>query len=507
MITVLCIAASLTALSLTYILSEKYSATVLVLIRVTNEESVLEKVRGFKETGGYPITHTTPDTLNATYSEIIKSWAVAERIVESIGYENLQEKPPANVLKRILKSIKTSAKTLVIKTWDILRYGRLEEEDPVQSAIAKVQRGLSAETIKNTYLLRIRARTNNPEISALIANLAAEVFIEYSKQAGGVEATAEEAFIDERLNITKDELTQTREAMEEFKRQEGITLLDVQATSLLKAMHDVKARLKDTGAVIQTLQREREEIEIQIKKIEQNQKSTVTVTKNPVLMGLRTKLADMEISRSELLAEYMPEHPKVRSIETMIQETKKKISEENERIIGSEVSQINPVYQSLIQKRTLIDTRIPSLGAKEAALEGILLEYEDELAKIPDKDKEMSRFELNTQIEQAAYSHLSLLHEDARIKAAKALSDIRVVHEAIPPTYPEGPIKVYYVGIAFIMSVIVGVGLAFFLEYTNQSMQSVEEVEDATGLPVLGTLPTVAASWSELSVWFEQEST
>jgi len=500
MILLLCLSASLAALAATYVLSEKFVAQALVLIRPTQDETI-SSATGMKEVGGFPITFNTPDTLNATYSEMITSAAVAQRIVESIGLENLREKPAANIFVRMYKAVKAFFKNLVIKTWILLQYGRIEKVDPLRATIKSVQQCLAAEPVKKTYLFRIEATTDDPRISALVANRAAEVLMEYIKEAGNVEAKVEEEFIQKRLAATGEDLAEARFAMREYKEQEGIFVLDVEATADLKALAKTEGSHKQLLADIGAVTKEREEVQRQLEKLAQEQKSKVTVAKNPVIMGLESKLVEFEVGLSELLSQYTPEHPKVVTLLTMIEETKNKIREVSERIVSNEVSEINPVYQNLLERRVQIDTKLPALRENKQALERIAEEYKANLRKLAEREKNVARLFLETQIAQSKYSHLSLLHEDAKIKSTKALSDTRVVSWAVPPAYPDGPIKIYYVFVAFFVSLIMGIGVAFFLEYVNQTARTLEEAEEAMGLPVLGALPVVSGALSDLLVY------
>ena len=68
-------------------------------------------------------------------------------------------------------------------------------------------------------------------------------------------------------------------------------------------------------------------------------------------------------------------------------------------------------------------------------------------------------------------------------------ADIRVVHEATPPAYPKGPIKIYWVLGAAALAAVLGAALAFLFEYLNIRVRTIAEAERILGIPVLATLP------------------
>jgi capsular polysaccharide biosynthesis protein len=69
-----------------------------------------------------------------------------------------------------------------------------------------------------------------------------------------------------------------------------------------------------------------------------------------------------------------------------------------------------------------------------------------------------------------------------------------------PATLPENPVSPNPVRnsiIALLLGGILGVGLAFLLEYVDDSWNSPEEVEEVTGVPTFGVIPAFAISASK----------
>jgi capsular polysaccharide biosynthesis protein len=69
-----------------------------------------------------------------------------------------------------------------------------------------------------------------------------------------------------------------------------------------------------------------------------------------------------------------------------------------------------------------------------------------------------------------------------------------------PATLPENPVSPNPVRngiVALLLGGILGVGLAFLLEYVDDSWNSPEEVEEVTGVPTFGVIPAFAISASK----------
>ncbi|MEA4883848.1 MAG: GNVR domain-containing protein [Clostridia bacterium] len=68
-------------------------------------------------------------------------------------------------------------------------------------------------------------------------------------------------------------------------------------------------------------------------------------------------------------------------------------------------------------------------------------------------------------------------------------SDIWRIDPAAVPTSPVKPRKLLNAATAGVLSVFVGVGMAFIMEFADTLMKSAEEVEAVLGLPILGAIP------------------
>ncbi|HEY3315430.1 MAG TPA: Wzz/FepE/Etk N-terminal domain-containing protein [Bacillota bacterium] len=71
------------------------------------------------------------------------------------------------------------------------------------------------------------------------------------------------------------------------------------------------------------------------------------------------------------------------------------------------------------------------------------------------------------------------------------VENVQVVDPAIEPTTPIKPRPKLNMAVAGVLGVMVGVGLAFVLEYLDNTVKSPEDVRRFLDLPVLGTIPVI----------------
>lgn len=71
----------------------------------------------------------------------------------------------------------------------------------------------------------------------------------------------------------------------------------------------------------------------------------------------------------------------------------------------------------------------------------------------------------------------------------KKVDSVSILDTAVAPTSPIKPKKAMNVLIAFMVGLMASVGLAFLLEFLDNTIKSTKDVEDILGLPVLGVIP------------------
>jgi len=101
---------------------------------------------------------------------------------------------------------------------------------------------------------------------------------------------------------------------------------------------------------------------------------------------------------------------------------------------------------------------------------------------------------LNTDPELAASIANSMAEEFSKaVIEIKKVDSVSIVDTAVTPDKPVKPNKKLNVLIAFVVGLMASVGLAFLLEYLDNTIKTSSDVEKQLGIPVLGVIPNYDA--------------
>lgn len=484
---VLTLAAGLVGLLLTYVIPEEYEASTKILIRPQKEVAFESASKAMMD---YPVSFNIPvESISQTYAEIMVSEAVATKVVETLHLDTWQPEPDPRWYVRALEWTRDWAMAAAKYTWELARYGRVEQKDPYWAAVEKVQDCLSAEPVEKTYLFELTAAPSNPHLAALIANTAASVFVDYSRKARqGEEGTAAE-FVSESLERVRGELAAARARLDDFRKVANAASLDEELSLKLEKMLKFEADLAEARKDLQETDAEIAGLRGRIEEQSAEVHSSTTMEKNPVLQELQRELARDQVELATLESTYTDAHPRVRSLKEKISETRARIDAEASQVRASDTVVINPIHQDLSRRLLERAAQRDSIAARIRALEPTLGGYQGEIDRLAGHKSELARLTLDVRVLEDSYKLVSREYEENRLAAAQAISEIRVLHPAVAPVYPAGPIKVYYAGAGLGTGLLLGIAFLLIGEYVDRRIRTREDLEELLDVPVLATVP------------------
>jgi tyrosine-protein kinase Etk/Wzc len=155
------------------------------------------------------------------------------------------------------------------------------------------------------------------------------------------------------------------------------------------------------------------------------------------------------------------------------------------------VSTNEKIVQIRMSIRQIVKNTISQLGSQLEATSEIIEKYNDQLKQLPEKERELAGLKRNAAVSAEIYTFLLQKLEEARIAKASTLSNIRVIDMAVVPQGAISPNIRLNLMLGLIAGLLLAVGIAFFLEFIDDSLKTVEEVERHINRPLYGIIPRI----------------
>ncbi len=425
-----------------------------------------------------------------------------------IGQVFVNKSPLVNLIQQ-LKSrtlAKEVAKALpleIVQTFD-LPDPLPPDFSPEKIISGRLRGSLSVDMVQGSDILKIKVRANNPKAAKVIANTYVEIMIDLNVRKKREEISSVRDFLEKQLIVFQDKLNVAEDSLRLFMEKNKITTLSDASTEILN-------RLTNTEATFNTAKTERMALEQRQRHIEQKKQElapSLTVASNSLTQRLQQKLLELELQYSTLQAQGVSgDQAEVLALKQKISQAKQELIQELLKI-AQQNELIDPLSQirNLLQESITIEVDLATYKAKEQALQRILADYETKLQMFPQQELQLARLIRSRDVNNKIYSMLLEKREETRITEAGKIGDVRIIDMAEQPGAPIKPNQRQNLALGFVLGVLMGVGLAFFLESLDTSLKSQEDIEKYLALPVLAAIPTIHSDGTNGTLSFKHKN-
>jgi capsular exopolysaccharide synthesis family protein len=329
---------------------------------------------------------------------------------------------------------------------------------------------LNVETPPNSDVMRISFEHTDPDLAAAIVNTASKIFIErsFERKTSRYEATSD--WLDRSTRELKSKVQQAEQAMADYTRRNGIFSTEGKenlTTDKLTTLHSQSTRAEMDRMLKESLY---EEVKRgRVAQLPEN-------FSDPRLGLLQAELGKLQIEAAELSVKYGPENPRVAEIEQKVKAYQEQISE-NRRTLEE---RLRADYDRSLRdersiKQALERAKGEAVQQNQAAIQFSILQSDVDTAK-------------------ALYNDFLQKTKQADLQLVEQHNNMRVIEPAEVPSSPVGPMRMRTLLIGFLVSLVGAIGLAFFLEYLDNTVKSVEDITRVAQLPTLAVIPSINAA-------------
>jgi capsular exopolysaccharide synthesis family protein len=176
---------------------------------------------------------------------------------------------------------------------------------------------------------------------------------------------------------------------------------------------------------------------------------------------------------ANLSARYQPGYTAVRQVEEQVKQLDLQLTEAKQRIVRN------------------VETQFRIARAREDDLRGALLRSKGETIQQNRESTELNLIKQKTETDRKNYEDLLQRLRQAEVESDFRPANMRIVQRAEVPIAPVRPNRVLNIGLGLLIGLALGIGMAFFIEYLNNTINTVDEVERILLLPSLGAIPSL----------------
>ncbi|MGC5796064.1 GumC family protein [Sphingomonas sp. NFX23] len=358
--------------------------------------------------------------------------------------------------------------------------------DPAKRARAAVGRltaNLDVTPVRGSNLVQLSYTDPDPARATLIVNGFTTGFMAANADRR-FEATAyARNFLQNRLNATKQRLEASERELVAYAQQKGIVQLDSGGqggargggdgpTSATGDSLSSQSLVAINGALSSAIG-ERISAEQRYRQAATNGSSSDALL-NPTVQALRAERAKLEADYRERLATFKPDFPDMVALRNRIQEIDISLRRET----GEVSSSLRSAYLAALGREAELRGQVSALRSNVLDLRGRGIGY-----TILQREVETNR---------TLYDALLQRFKEVGVAGGLGESQAGVVDAAIQPASPFRPSPIRNLAVGLIAGLVLGLGIAFVIEFIDDTVKTPEDVAAKLNLPLLGVVPKLA---------------
>lgn len=473
---------------------ETYEASTQILIKLGREQTPLPSP--MSDQGPLSVAKR-PEDMNSEI-QILKSRFLIEKVIRHLQDPLLT--PPAEPptfmvrLKAALQAAGRQIKDLVL---DILvGLDMTKKLTPLQLEILSAQESLQVEPVRGSDVIEVRFQARDPQVAARVVNTLLDFYLEHHITV--YKTPQARQFFERELAARREKLREYEQARAAFKQQWGLISLDEQKSLLLRQLAQIQTKAYEVQGDMAHDEAKGKVLARQAAVLSPSVRLSSETKPNPVVDSLKEKKLALELRRGELLTKYAAESRPLQHVEAEIAAVETRLAREEAMVSGAGVAGINPVHQRVEGLRLETQAGLAGLQTRHREHDRQLQGLAQRVADLDAKEMELKRLEREISLAEDVYRLYRKRAEEARISEAmdlERIANVTIISPALPPIKPVKPRKLLTLALAVVFSSLVGIGLAFVLEYFDRSIKTEDDVQRRLELPVLAVIPEVNG-WS-----------
>ena len=346
--------------------------------------------------------------------------------------------------------------------------GATNEDRMIDALLSRVD----VSTLGRSHVLSVKAESQNPATAAAIANALAERYLDYQRRDKIESMDRVDKFLLGRVAELREQVTKSDQAVEDYRRSHdlyksagsGVTAqqlneLNTQLTAAQTAKAEAELRLNEAQ---------------EMRKGGLNSESVPEVLRSPLIAALKEQLATSERKTAELSASYGARHPALLNARA-----------ETANIQGRVSAEVAKIVDGLAREARTANARYEALAKNFEALK-------KQMGAVNDRSIQLESLERDATVNRNLLEAMLLRAKQSTGAETILQANAKLVSPAAPPSAPSYPPKALIAILGVAGGMMVGAAIALLREGGDHTFRRAEQIEAATGLPVMAVVPQIA---------------
>ncbi len=369
----------------------------------------------------------------------------------------------------------------------------------LRSTLPEIQGGLEIAPDRDSTILVIKVTLPNQEDAYTAADVIAKQFIVRYGEINNAAVGKSREFIESQLESTRKAMVAAQDALRAKQEEYGVVAVDMQSQSIVQRLAQAKNDLNQSTAAYQNAVAAERALAREMRSLQEWTVSAEQTSRDPNWQFLKGELVKLETQKFAWTTgapgqpRKLDNHPDVQFINRQIEETKSKLQDMQETYMSAQSKSKNPNWTSSKDKWIVVQLDKVGSAARREAASAVLADVRSELASMPEKAAKLAELDTNVRVATQTYGNMRQKLDEARLAEQRVNTDQALRLLEGPYVTEKNKRSGLKLMLAFLLSPLLGIGVAFMLHYTDNTVKTAQDAERLLGLPVHAAVPDARA--------------
>jgi succinoglycan biosynthesis transport protein ExoP len=347
-----------------------------------------------------------------------------------------------------------------------------EKTDPEQVRAAMADHllaHLQVTPVQNTFLVEVAYLSPDKDLARKIANAVHREYLGFSMDTRRQSYAMIRKWLERALLNQSGKVEASQRRLNAYGRANDFLALEGGDNVTVK-------KFVELNSLLTTAQSQRMGKEARFKQVQEKGADAPLIIDNPLVIKLREEVISQEAKVSSLGKIFGGNYPKLQAEKANLAQLRSRLNGELRRIQTG----VKADYEVALRAENFLKEEFDRQKDKVKSLQNNLVEHQ--------------ALKRDLKSNEELYQGLLARMKEANAASTMMPGNAAVIEPAELPVSPYSPQKARNLGLAMVVGLVGGIGLAFMVEYLDNSIKSPRELERVVRLPALGEVPLLAVN-------------
>jgi succinoglycan biosynthesis transport protein ExoP len=341
--------------------------------------------------------------------------------------------------------------------------------------------------VKESDVISVMGRSYDAKAAADIANSIAATYIERDQAFNTLATRRSKDYVLSEMRLVGAQLAAEQNHLADYKRRARLVVPESQLQAITDNAASLQMEYDKASVEAAAARRQARSLASVVSTEGAEVQESKTIQMNPAYQEAMQRLDSLNAIRATLIQEYSPESKEIRRLDGEIAESKSQMKAVAATIVASNVRSRNPalsVYTGSVVSSAAAD-------AKVGALRRVLAARNQEMDKLPARERDMARLMQKVNVLDKTHQSLSEKYYVLVVNERSILPNARLSSAAAPPPKPAVPNKPMNAAVFCLLGLMSSVCAAAVAERFDNKVRDEATVTRLTGEPIVATIPAI----------------